>query len=452
MGARRRWTACASPISSLRSKPRWRRSCSRSRRSRRTRHPPTFDNTLVALERAGHAFNRVKAIYDIWSSNMNTGDFQPVERELGPKIAAFYDAITQNTRLFSRIEAIHREIARSPEQLTAVQRRLCWHYYTSFVRAGAQLSAAAKARVGTINERLASLFAQFSQNLLADEANYVLYLTDPADLAGLPDAQCAGCRGRLGIGAPGSMGNSQHALRRGPVPDVRAPARLARGGLANFLQPRQQRRGARQQKIITEMLSLRSERAKLLGYPTHAHWHLADSMAGNPEHAMTLLMRIWPAAVARVHEEVADMQAIADIDAPGIRIEAWDYRFYAEKVRQVKFDLDMNEVKPYLQLEKLREGMFWAAGRLYGYAFAEVTGLPVYNPDVRVWEVKSEAGRHVGLWYFDPYARAGKNSGAWMSEYRDQDNWIAKPHPSYRTTPISSEAAPLPYSSAGTMR
>jgi peptidyl-dipeptidase Dcp len=169
-------------------------------------------------------------------------------------------------------------------------------------------------------------------------------------------------------------------------------------------------------KLITEILSLRYERAQLLGFPTHAHWRLADSMAGDPAAAMNLLMRIWPAALARVREEVADMQAMT-LE----KIEAWDYRFYAERVRQAKFALDMNEVKPYLQLENLREGMFWAAGQLYGFTFVEVLGLPVFDPRVRVWEVKSASARHVGLWYFDPYARAGKSSGAWMSEYRDQD-------------------------------
>jgi peptidyl-dipeptidase Dcp len=175
-------------------------------------------------------------------------------------------------------------------------------------------------------------------------------------------------------------------------------------------------------KIITEILALRAQRAKLLGYPTHAHWRVADSMAKTPEAAMSLMMQVWPAAVAREHEEVADMQAIADREHAGIQIAAWDYRYYAEKVRRKKYALDMNEVKPYLQLEKLREGMFWAAGQLYGFTFAQVFDLPTANPDVRVWEVKIAAKAHVGFWYFDPYARSGKNSGAWMSEYRGQHN------------------------------
>jgi peptidyl-dipeptidase Dcp len=174
-------------------------------------------------------------------------------------------------------------------------------------------------------------------------------------------------------------------------------------------------------KIITEILALRAERAKLLGYPTHAHWRVADSMAKTPEAAMNLMMQVWPAAVAREHEEVADMQAIVDAEHAGIKIAGWDYRYYAEKVRNAKYELDMNEVKPYLQLEKLREGMFWAAEQLYGFTFTQVSGLPIAHADVRVWEVKNAQG-HVGFWYFDPYARPGKNSGAWMSEYRGQES------------------------------
>src|SRR5205085_3206680 len=132
--------------------------------------------------------------------------------------------------------------------------------------------------------------------------------------------------------------------------------------------------------------------------------------------AMSLMMQVWPSAVARVHQEVSDMQSIADKEGAGIKIAAWDYRYYAEKVRKAKYDLDMNEVKPYLQLDKLREGMFWAAGQLYGFQFTEIHGVPTVTPDIRVWEVKDAQGKHVGLWYFDPYARPGKSSGAWMSE------------------------------------
>src|SRR5882757_4251176 len=387
---------------------------------------PTFDNTLAAFERAGRTFSRVNALYDIWASSMNTGEFQAVEREMGPKIAAFYDAIAQNTRLFARIEAVYRQSlegqpAGAVAQYTAEGRRLCWHHYTSFVRAGAKLDETHKARVRAINERLASLYADFSQNLLADEANYALYLTDAEDLKGLPDAQ------RF---AAGFAGAAAHRPGQWAILNTRsavdpfltyAERRDLRETVWRTFYNRGNNGGSHDnKKIITEVLALRRERAQLLGYPTHAHWRLADSMAGHPDEAMALLMRIWPAAVARVREEVTDMQTIADVATPGVKIEAWDYRYYAEKVRRAKFDLDMNEVKPYLQLEKLREGTFWAAHRLYGYTFSQVAGVAVHNPDVRVWEVKSATGRHIGLWYFDPYARTGKNSGAWMSEYREQ--------------------------------
>jgi len=173
--------------------------------------------------------------------------------------------------------------------------------------------------------------------------------------------------------------------------------------------------------IVTEILQLRAKKAKLLGFPTHAHWQLSDAMAKNPEKAMDLMLKVWKPAVARVAEEVADMQAIAKERGENLTIEPWDYRFYAEKVRKKKYDLDASELKPYLQLEKLLEAQFWVAEEMYGLSFSEVEGLPTYHPDVRVFDVKDSDGTHVGYWYFDPYAREGKRSGAWMSEYRTQE-------------------------------
>jgi glutamine synthetase adenylyltransferase/Zn-dependent oligopeptidase len=366
--------------------------------------PATFANTLEPLERCGRTFSRVNAIYEVWASSMNTGEFPAIEREMGPRIAAFHDAITQNPALFTRIESVYRQTPGN---------RLCWHYYTNFVRAGAGLSPGAKLRVGAINESLAALFANFSQNLLAEEG-HALYISDRADLAGLPEPQCAAAAvAAAERGRPGAWAILNTRSATDPFLTY-AERRDLRETVWRTFYNRGNNGGAHDNNaIITEILALRRERAQLLGYPTHAHWRLADSMAGTPENALALMMRIWPAAVARVREEVREM---------GTEVEPWDYRYYAEKVRQSKFDLDMNEVRPYLQLDRLREGMFWTAGRLYGFTFAELAGVPVANPDVRVWEVRSSTGRHVGLWYFDPYARAGKSSGAWMSEYRDQSN------------------------------
>ena len=382
---------------------------------------PTFENTMAALERSGRSFRRVSAIYGVWSSTMSTDDFQAVERDMQPKLAAFSDKIYQDAALFARIDAVYG----SMQHLTPVQQRLCWHYHSNFVRAGAKLDAAAKHQVAQINERLATLFASFSQNLLADEAGYVLYLKSEADLAGLPESLRAAARS-----AAAARGHADEwailNTRSSMDPFLTyAERRDLRERVWRAYYSRGDNNDAHDNKsIITEILALRARRAKLLGYPTHAHWRVADSMAKTPEAAMRLMMQVWPAAVAREHEEVAAMQAVA-----AMKIEGWDYRYYAEKVRKAKYDLDMNEVKPYLQLEKLREGMFWAAGQLYGLAFAQISGLPTSNPEVRVWEVKSAAGAHVGFWYFDPYARSGKNSGAWMSEYRGQENLDAKVSP-----------------------
>jgi len=178
--------------------------------------------------------------------------------------------------------------------------------------------------------------------------------------------------------------------------------------------------------VITDILKLRAEKAQLLGFETYAHWVTADQMSKTPDAAMALMMQVWAPAVARVHEEVADMQKVADAEGANFKIAPWDYRHYAEKVRKARYDLDQNEVKPYLQLEKLREAIHWTAGQLYGFTFTQIADVPICHPDVRVWEVTKDGPKgaeRVGLWYFDPYARAGKQSGAWMSEYRAQERF-----------------------------
>jgi len=384
--------------------------------------PATFENTIAALERSGRTLDRVARLYGVWASALSTPDFQAVETEMAPKLAAFTDQITQNPRLFARIAAVYE--AREKSGLTPEQQRVSWLYYTNFVRAGARLDGPAKQRVAAINERLASLFTSFTQHVLAEEGEQVTLLETEADLAGLSPQTRAGfaaaaeARGQKGKWAvPNTRSAVEPFLQASTRRDLREKvwrAFVTRGDHGD----------ARDNKAaITEILKLRAERAKLLGYPTHAHWSVENSMAKTPERAMTLMEAVWPAAAGRVREEVADMQAVADKEGAKLTIEPWDYRFYAEKVRKAKYDLDEEEVKPYLQLEKLREGMFWVAGELFDLHFTPVTGLQVYHPDVRTWEVKDGAGKHVGLWYFDPYARQGKQSGAWMNAYRDQERF-----------------------------
>ena len=289
------------------------------------------------------------------------------------------------------------------------------------MKQGAQLSPDAKAQVTVINQRLASLYTAFSQNLLADEAGYVLYLKE-TDLAGLP----AGIR-EAAAGAAADKGHKgEYAIlntRSSMDPFLTySDRRDLREKVWRTFYSRGDNKDVHDntKTIIPEILKLRAEKAHLMGFKSYAAWKLQDEMAKTPENAMALMLRVWPSAVARIHQEVADMQAVADSEHANIKIAPWDYRYYAEKVRKAKYDLDMNQVKPYLQLDKMREGMFWAAGQLYGFSFTKVEGVPVFDPAMVVYEVKNRSGQHVGLWYFDPYAREGKNSGAWMEAYRSQ--------------------------------
>ncbi len=384
--------------------------------------PPTFENTLASLERSGRTFDRVINVYGVWASTMSTPEFQAVERTMAPKLAAFSDKITQNAKLFARIAAIYD--SREVSCKTAEQKRLAWLHYTNFVRAGAALDAAGKKRVAEINERLATLSTAFMQNVLAEEEAHTLVLEKERDLAGLPPAvrsaaaAAAAARGHEGKWAILNTRSSvEPFLASSSRRDLREKVWRTFVGRGDNGDERDNK------KNIAETLALRAERAKLLGYPTHAHWRVEDSMAKTPERALQLMEAVWPAAVARVREEVAGMAAVAAKEGAKITLEPWDYRYYAEKVRKARYDLDESEVKPYLQLEKLREGMFWVAERLLDLHFTPVSGVPVCHPDVRVWEVKDGKGRHVGLWYFDPYAREGKRSGAWMNAYRNQERF-----------------------------
>jgi peptidyl-dipeptidase Dcp len=382
---------------------------------------PSFENTIAAMERTGRTLTRAQIIYGIWGSNMSTPEFRVVESEMDPKLAGFFDQITQNTALFKRIETVYNSPGKA--KLTPEQQRLTWVYYSNFVRAGAKLEAVAKTRLSEINQELAKRFTRFSQNLLSDENDRYLELKTDADLAGLPqslrDAAAEDAKERKLPGV-GSIANTRSSI----VPFLTYSSRrdLREKAWLLFVNRGDNGDARDNNAIISEILQLRAERAKLLGFPTHAHWRLDNKMAKTPERTMELMMAVWKPAVARVHEEVRDMQALADKEKAGIKIEPWDYRYYAEKVRKAKYDLDANEVKPFMQLEKLREGMFWVAGELFNFSFTPVTNVPVYHPDIRVWEVKDKTtGKHVGLWYFDPYARSGKRSGAWMNEYRTQE-------------------------------
>jgi peptidyl-dipeptidase Dcp len=387
-------------------------------------NPPTFENTIAAMERAADTYNRAETIYGIWSTSMNGPEFQAVEREMSPKVAAFYDKINQNEPLFRRIETVYNQ----QSSLTPEQQRLTWKYYTDFVRAGARLAPEQKTRLSAINQELAGLFTQFSQNVLADETDQYLVIETEADLAGLSQSlRDAASAAATAKGHPGKWVITNTRSSVDPFLTYSARRDLREKAWRMFVNRGDNGGEHDNNAIITKILALRAERAKLLGYETHAHWRLENSMAKTPERAMELMTSVWPASVSRVKEEVADMQKLARKEGAKIKIEPWDYRYYMEKVRKERYDLDQNEVKQYLQLEKLREGMFWVSGELFGFNFTPINNVPVYHPDVRVWEVTDKAsGRHIGLWYFDPYARPGKRSGAWMNAYRNQERMTSE--------------------------
>lgn len=380
---------------------------------------PNFDNTIVAMERAGATLRRVSAVYGVWSGNMSTPDFQAVQREMSPRLAAFSDQITQNAALFNRIKRVYQSTQYL--NLRPEQQRLVWLYHNNFVRAGARLNNRQKTRLSAINQRLAGLFTEFSQNVLADEGLYVL-VRNEADLAGLQRSfidAAATAAAEKGYGNAWLIANTRSAME----PFLKdAHNRDLRREVFELYASRGDRGDANDNNaIITEILQLRAERARLLGYETHAHWRVETAMLSNPRDGLQLMERVWTPAVARVHQEVADMQSVADERGDNLTIEPWDYRYYLEIVRKERYDLDESEVKPYLELYNLVDGMFWVGGELFGMDFQEVQNVPVFHEDVRVWEVTNRGdGRHIGLFYFDPYARSGKRSGAWMTSYRTQ--------------------------------
>lgn len=389
--------------------------------------PPTFANTIVAMEKAGDALGNVFTYYGIWRSNKSSAEFRDIQKEMSPKLSAFSSKITQNDKLFQRVKAVYEsdELA----TLTPEEQRITWLTYNSFARNGATLDAEAKKRYAAINQELAKLQTAFSTNVLADEENYVTYISKD-QLDGLPEsfvkAAAAAAKER---GHEGEYAITNTRSSMDPFLTYSTNRELRETVWRTYYNRGDNGDEFDNNEIIKQILKLRDERVELLGYENYSQWRLEDRMAKNPENAMDLMMKVWPAAVARVHEEVADMQAIADEEGADITIAPWDYRFYAEKVRQAKYDLDSNEVKQYLQLDKLREAMFYVAGRLFNFNFTPVEEgkVPVFHPDVKVWEVTDkDSGEHIGLWYLDPFARKGKRSGAWATTYRSYTTFDGK--------------------------
>jgi peptidyl-dipeptidase Dcp len=379
---------------------------------------PTFANTVEALERSGRLLDRVSRVFfNLDSSNTNDA-LEAIARDYAPKLAQHQTQIALDENLFRRIAALYER--RETLGLATDQMRLLERYHLRFVRSGALLSPEQKARMATIAERLAVLHTLFGQNVLHDERDWQLAL-DEADLDGLPDfARAAAAQAAKERGVEGRWVVTLARSSAEPFLTFSARRDLRRT-LWQAWTARGTHQGAHDNKpIIHEIMALRAEQARLLGYNNFAAYRLDDSMAKTPAAVESLLQEVWGPAKAKAHEELVKLEKVARSEGLNGPIEPWDWRYYAEKVRQAEYDLDEAEVKPYFVLDHMVAAAFDTARRLFGLSFIERKDLPVYHPDVRVWEVRDNAGDHVGLFLHDNFARPGKQSGAWSSRYRDQ--------------------------------
>ena len=380
---------------------------------------PTFANTIVALEKCGRQLSRVASVFSNLEATDSTPELQEIAREMSPRFATHETQILLNPKLFKRIDELHER--RDALKLSDEDRRVLERHHLTFVRAGARLSSAAKSRIKEINARLASLVTQFMQNVLKDEQSWRLALDGEHDLAGLPEAFRAGAR-RAASDA-GMNGKALVTLARSSVEgfltfssrrDLREQAFkawIARGARGGETDNRQ---------IVADVVALRSEYARLMGFKSFAEFNLEDTMAKTPAAAHDLLQAVWPKAVKRAGEERDALASFARESGENFEIAAWDWRYYSEKVRKAKFDLDEAELRSYLQLDNMISAAFDCATRLFGLQFEELKDAPRYNSDVRVWEVLDKGGAHVGVFMGDYFARSSKRSGAWMSSFRTQ--------------------------------
>lgn len=392
-----------------------------------TAEPPTFANTVEAMERSGRLLSRVSAVFFNLNSSNTSDALEAIARDYAPKLAQHHMRIALDPALFARVADLHAR--RDTLGLATDQMRLIERMHLGFIRSGAGLEPDAKARMSAISERLATLHTLFNQNVLHDEKDWHLAL-DERDLDGLPgfvrEAAAGAARER------GLDGRFVITLSRSSVEPFLTFS--ARRDLRQTVFEAWNRRGANPGEhdntpLIREIVALRAEQARLLGYATYADYKLDDTMAKTTGAVEELLMKVWEPAKRKAAAERDLLQAEARAEGLNAAIEPWDWRYYAEKVRQAKYDLDETEVKPYFVLDNMVRAAFDTATRLFGVTFTERTGLPVYHADVRVYEVQDADGAHVGVFLHDNVARTGKRSGAWMSSYRDQESFDGEVSP-----------------------
>ncbi len=380
--------------------------------------PASFANTIEALEKGGRDLDRVISLFYVLAGADTSDAIEAVERDISPLLARHGNALYLNAKLYARIADLYAR--RDSLDLTPEQARVLERYHTRFVRAGAALEQPAQDRLAAINERLASLGTQFGQNVLADEKSFALML-DEADLDGLPDfARAAARAGAAERGAPDKYAFTLSRSSAEPFLQFSARRDLREKLFHAWIKRGENGGSTDNRAIIKEMVALRAERAKLLGFETFADYRLDDQMAKTPAAARKLLDEVWRRARAKAAVERDALQKLVTQEGGNFALAPWDWRYYAEKRRKAEFELDEAEIKPYFQLDKMIEAAFETARRLFGLTFTAVD-VPLYHPDARAFEVTDAQGRHVGLFIGDYFARASKHSGAWMTSLRDQE-------------------------------
>jgi peptidyl-dipeptidase Dcp len=398
--------------------------------------PPSFENTAEALEACGAELRRVSCVHGVYAASMSLGDMPAVAQRIAPLLAALDDEIAHDERLFARLTAVWSD--RVQAGLAPEQQRLVEVLRTRMQRRGAGLPRAAKERLAAINSRLATLSARYSQNLIEEAGAQAVFIEDASGLDGLPDAlRTAAAAAAAERGRPGqwAIPNARGAVW--PFLTL-ATRRDLREQVWRMWTNRGDNPGPQDNKpVAAEMLQLRGELARLMGYPSYAHLALADRMAGTPEAAVALLQRTWASVKPRALAQLADYQALADREGAGIRLAPWDRQFYAEKLRRERFGLDGDAVKAHFPLDAVLQALFWAAGRVHGLAFKAIEGAPLIHPTVRVYEV-SRGGEPIGVIYFDLFNRPGKAHGSYQTQYREAEHFGS------RVLPISGVYSTFP--------
>lgn len=380
---------------------------------------PTFENTLVAYDRSGRLLSNVAAAFFGQSSVNTTDEIQALEQELSPLLSKHTDNIRLNPLLFARVKAVYDQ--RASLSLDKEQQKLVEETYKSFVRGGANLPADQQSRLRQLNEEIAQLELTFGQNLLKETNAYQLIVDRKEDLAGLPEtlvaaaaasAEEAGLSGKwlFTLHNPSIMPFLQYADNRALREQI-FKAYINRGNNGNANDNKE---------VVKRLVAARLEKARLMGYDDYAAYVLEDNMSKNETNVYRLLDQIWTPALAKARAELNDIQAEIRKEGGSFEAEGWDWRYYADKARKAKFDLDENEVRPYLELDKVREGAFYVAGKLYGITFTEINDIPKPDPDARAFECKDKDGTHLGVLYMDFFTRPGKSGGAWCGGYRPQ--------------------------------